>query len=280
MAQGRPTGAFSPARERKMNDLARAAAARIGSGEPRPKCSYSNPPVCFYPAHGGETRFHRELAKRTQLRLDLREVTGQQYGDATVSEDHPGASPLTGYIWELRRSAGKIVAIEGMISQLRTEEIGWGLASQEEQEGDDVPGGAGSYNRRTYEAKLNNWVELGLRERHHYADLIKIGITAGFEDRRLRIQEILVQQVNGLISNVLSQHGVDPSDPAVRRTVHQESSWRSAQAGSPSNERAGQGLGHARRCPGRHSHSVGSPASTRSRIQRGGGVARDRARRN
>jgi len=180
--------------------------------------------VCW--AHGGRLPNMKTRAKRARLEMALTKA-GYGSGNNAVAEDHVGANPVTGYMWELRRTAGNIVTAEEFIAALDPKEIIWGKTKEEVKdaalsysvEGTPVDN---SYTMTVEEAKTHMWVAIYMKEREHYGKLLKLGISAGLEERRLRLQEIMVIQLNGAITNIISRLGSDPADPGVRQMVREE----------------------------------------------------------
>lgn len=176
---------------------------------------------CSTPGHGGTAPSQKAKAAAARQMV----IVERRYGGASVDESHEGANPVTGLGWELRRTAGKIIAVEERIAELRHYDIVWGRAYEERKDGEPTFGPSGqqsgdtSYDLTRDEAAINLWVQLGLKERQHYAQLCKIAIAAGFEDRRIRLLEDQVLQINDAIGNVISALGHNPDDPAIRAVV-------------------------------------------------------------
>lgn len=217
--------------------MAAKAGEEFGKGAPR--CTYvrkdgsrcknaamTGVNVCSAPGHGGRLPSVVEKSRRARLEKALAR-TGYGSGENSVAENHVGANPVTGYMWELRRTAGNIVTCEEFIRNLDPKEIIWGKTKEEvkdaalsySMEGTPVDN---SYTMTVEEAKVHMWVAIYMKEREHYGKLLKVGISAGLEERRLRLQEVMVIQLNGAITNIISRLGQDPADPSVRQMVREE----------------------------------------------------------
>lgn len=150
----------------------------------------------------------------------------RKYG-GTVEADHVGAHPVTGYLWELRRTVNNILACEDEIAQLSPDTIIWGTTKIEDKVaavsyGPDGKPFDGSYRLTVEESRLNMWVRLYGQERDRYTQLVKIGIAAGFEERRIALEEHDVRSLQTVITNVLTRAGLDPASPELRSTIREE----------------------------------------------------------
>lgn len=178
--------------------------------------------------HGGS--FPNALAKSNAVKIEKAmngKLARHGYGQRQIDENHVGANPVTGYLWELRRTAANIITAEEFLAQLDPLEITWGRTKDEtkdsaisySQSGDPIDG---SYTMTVDEAKVHVWVTIYLAERKAYREMLKIGISAGLEERRIRLQETLVLQLNGAIANIAANLGADPNSPEVRRMIRDE----------------------------------------------------------
>lgn len=175
-------------------------------------------------AHGGRLP---GPAKKHKMAVLVEKMTKHGYGTRPVPDDHIGANPITGYLWELRRTAGNIITAEEYIGALDPEELIWGKTKYESKDAALTYSADGnpldnSYELTVEEAKAHMWVNIYMVERKHYATLLSMGIKAGLEEKRLRMQEQLVIRLNGGITNIISNLGHDPADPAIRRMIRDE----------------------------------------------------------
>lgn len=171
---------------------------------------------------------HRE-SERTIIRNMGAELNryAQTGGTTDLSPQHVGANPISGYLWELRRTASKIMACEEQIAQLTNRDIVWGRTLEETKDAALSYNNAGdpidnSYTLIRDQAQLNRWVELLLIERKHYAALCNMGIRAGLENKRIEAEERTVLALQRVITNVLNAAGLDPQDPTLRATIREE----------------------------------------------------------
>lgn len=180
--------------------------------------------TCKMPTHGG--RFPSVVAKSRLAKATIA-LAKRGYGNNLADENHVGANPVTGYLWELRRTAGNIITCEEYLADLDPSEVIWGRTKREVKDAAVSYGDGGqpqdaSYVMEVEEARVHNWAGIYLKERTHYASLLKIGISAGLEERRIRLQETLVLQLNGAIANIAANLGADPNSPEVRRMIRDE----------------------------------------------------------
>lgn len=158
------------------------------------------------------------------------------YGNNHVDEGHPGANPITGIAWEMRRTAGNIVAIEEEIAALNEgalveqESVTIKRSLQAELaevigivDEDELPARRGEeYVLVKREQALHLWGELYLRERSHYKELVKLAFAVGFEKRRIDLIANQVTDINNVISGVIRALGHDPNSPEIRAKVREQ----------------------------------------------------------
>lgn len=159
------------------------------------------------------------------------------YGNNHVGEDHVGANPVTGIGWELRRTAGNILAIEEELAHLRENELIEGTKTVTKRafadELREVIGDVGDedeapsrpvdqYTIVTFEQRLHLWGELYLRERKHYGELVRLAFAVGFEKRKIELIESQVADLNAVITGVIRRLGRDPHEPEMRSIVREE----------------------------------------------------------
>jgi hypothetical protein len=177
--------------------------------------------------HGGSTLSCRNV--------NIREKFMRSYGNNLVADDHVGANPVSGIAWEMRRTAGNIIAIEEELAALREGELVQAESTMmrralqdelRELVGDveDAPPArpGESYTVVKREQTLHVWGELYLRERKHYADLVRLAFAVGFEKRRIDLMQEQVADLNSVITGMLRALGHDPNDPGVRAVVRQQ----------------------------------------------------------
>lgn len=135
--------------------------------------------------------------------------------------DGPNSSPESQLLGEIRRTGGHIKFLEEKVATLAHDDIVWGRVTKEVQEatGFSEDNKAGSYEKVVDQARLNVWVELYQKERKHLVDVCRIAIAAGFEERRVQVEEQAAAALNAVIAKILYGLGMDPLDPEVRNVV-------------------------------------------------------------
>lgn len=193
------------------------------------RCSYVNPTnmkrckrkaiignYCGIEKHYQSERKLADLVRRENRKI---QPLRYKYGATVVPEHDIASNPTGGYTLELRRTAGNILACEEQIAKLRSEDIVWGLVKEEVSHGNSA---VNTFVKQEHAARLNEWVQLALKEREHYTRLVEIGIKANLDARRIMLQEQLVHQLQAAITNILSRSGLDPEDPTLRATIREE----------------------------------------------------------
>ncbi|WP_026931214.1 hypothetical protein [Glycomyces tenuis] len=104
--------------------------------------------------------------------------------------------PRDALLEEVYRTAGAIDWLTSKVRELEPEAAVWGVTEQvsktaTEYEGVDT----------THAAAVNVWVELWQKERKHLVDVSKAAISAGIEERRVRLAE----QQGALLASVIKQ---------------------------------------------------------------------------
>lgn len=123
--------------------------------------------------HGGDSP--QALAAAAK-RLAVAEARGAMvtYG-APIDMD-----PVDFVLGEVRRAAGHIAFLEAKIQSLGDDDLVWGV-TRIKQGGDD--------RGTTFEAKPNIWLTLYADERRRGLDAARVALAAGYEERRVRIEE-------------------------------------------------------------------------------------------
>ena len=88
--------------------------------------------------------------------------------------------PVDFVLGEVRRAAGHIAFLEAKIQSLGDDDLVWGV-TRIKQGGDD--------RGTTFEAKPNIWLTLYADERRRGLDAARVALAAGYEERRVRIEE-------------------------------------------------------------------------------------------
>lgn len=118
---------------------------------------------------------------------------------------------------EIRRTHAAIFYCEQQLRELAPDVLVWGLAERRELMSGEYPG-----TDDIFKSGANQWLELWQRERKHLADLLKLGIAAGFQAESLRIEGEKLALFHRALQGILTRLNVDLSDETVRGVVVDE----------------------------------------------------------
>lgn len=108
--------------------------------------------------------------------------------------------PHTALLEELHRSAGAVEWLGAVVADLERDDVVWGVAEQVEKLAGEFPG-----IDTTKAAKPNAWVLLWQAERKHLVDVSKACVSAGIEERRIRLAESQGQMLASVVRAVLDR---------------------------------------------------------------------------
>jgi hypothetical protein len=103
-------------------------------------------------------------------------------------------------IEEVKYSAGHVAWLRNVISELEADALVWGVTEESEKNATEFPG-----TDVTRSASVNVWLELYYRERKHLVEVTKAAISAGIEERRVRLAEAQGEIVVGIIRRILTR---------------------------------------------------------------------------
>ena len=110
-------------------------------------------------------------------------------------------SPSDALLEEVRYTAGHVAWLREKVAELEDSDLVWGVIEQ-------VDRGSGEFAGidTTEAAKPNVWLELYYRERKHLVDVTKAAISAGIEERRVKLAEqqgaILVGVIRAILDDL------------------------------------------------------------------------------
>jgi len=140
---------------------------------------------------------------------------------------------------EIARSAGYVRYLEEQVRLLTKEELVWQEALQLEEERTGGQGGNYTLERTEQRAQVNVWWELLERERRHLAQVATAAVRSGLEERRVRLAEKGVDQLEEAFVRAITALGLDPHDTRVRTAIGRELQ-RAIEGGAMSDEASGQ----------------------------------------
>lgn len=122
--------------------------------------------------------------------------------------------PHTALLQELHRTAGAVAWLGAIVADIDRDDLAWGRTEEVEKTSGEFPG-----TDTTSAAKPNVWYELWIRERKHLLDVSKACLTAGIEERRIRVVEAQAQLLAGTITRVLDRLDLSDAQRALVVTV-------------------------------------------------------------
>lgn len=145
-------------------------------------------------SHGGKApQVRNAIERRRQERAAV--LAAQTFGLPVEVDPH------TALLEELHRTAGAVQWLGAVVADLDKGDLVWGRVK--ETHGTQLE--HGTDNGVTYAAGANAFVELWQRERKHLVEVSKACITAGIEERRVRLAESAGQQLASVIRAVLDR---------------------------------------------------------------------------
>lgn len=173
-------------------DTPRCAATAKGSGEQCKRRPIPGGTVCV--KHGGGAPAVRAAADR---RLQERQavLAAESFGLPLEVDPH------TALLQELHRTAGAVQWLGALVAEMDRDAIAWGKVK--ETRGTQLEKGA--ENGKTFSAAPNAFVSLWQAERKHLVDVSRACISAGIEERRVRLAESAGQQLAAVIRSVLDR---------------------------------------------------------------------------
>jgi hypothetical protein len=119
-------------------------------------------------------------------------------------------SPSEALLEEVRYTAGHVAWLREQVQALEAGELVWGMREQVEKNATEFAG-----VDTTYAATANIWLELYYRERKHLVDVTKAAITAGIEERKVRLAEQQGALVAQVIGAILADLDLSPGQAAL-----------------------------------------------------------------
>lgn len=137
--------------------------------------------------HGGSTPSHVAAGQRELARLAM-----ETYGRPVDT------NPVDALLDEVRWTAGHVAWLRDRVRELEQDALIWGTTERVEKTATEFAG-----TDVTEAAKPNVWLTLYQAERKHLLDVCKAAISAGIEERRVRLAEQQGQVIVGVIQAIL-----------------------------------------------------------------------------
>jgi hypothetical protein len=162
---------------------------------------------------------HCGLSKAERKRAAERFLAEQQAAKAVVTYGlRRDISAIDALLEEVQWTAGHVAWLREQVSQMEHDDLIWGRTEQVEKTAGEFPG-----VDTTEAAAPSVWVELYYRERKHLVDVCKAAITAGIEERRVKLAEKQGALLNDVIRRILARLNLtDDQSALVPEVVPQE----------------------------------------------------------
>lgn len=107
--------------------------------------------------------------------------------------------PHTALLQELHRTAGAVAWAGAVVQSLEKDDLVWGV-TKEKTGGDD--------HGTTRESKPNAWYVIWVQERKHLVEVSKACVSAGIEERRVRLEERDARMVVAKFESAVTKVGL------------------------------------------------------------------------
>lgn len=119
-------------------------------------------------------------------------------------------TPTEALLEEVRWTAGHVQWLRDRVRELEQAAVTWGMTEQVEKSAGEFPG-----VDTTHAAAPNVWVDLYTRERKHLVDVCKAAISAGIEERRVKLAEQQGNLLASVIQRILGDLDLSPAQRAL-----------------------------------------------------------------
>jgi hypothetical protein len=123
-------------------------------------------------------------------------------------------SPSDALLEEVRYTAGHVAWLRDKVRELEDRQLVWGVTEQVEKNATEFAG-----VDTTSAATANMWLELYYRERKHLVDVTKAALSAGIEERRVKLAEAQGALLNGVIRRILARLSLSAEQSALLPAV-------------------------------------------------------------
>ncbi|MFI7073580.1 hypothetical protein [Micromonospora sediminicola] len=122
--------------------------------------------------------------------------------------------PRDALLEEVYRTAGAVDWLHQQVQALQADQVVWGVTEEVTKDAGEFPG-----VDTTRAAEVNIWVQLWQRERAHLVKVAKEAISAGIEERKVRLAEQQGAMLAGVIKAILGDLDLTPEQQAKVGTV-------------------------------------------------------------
>lgn len=173
---------------------------------------------------------HCGLSKAERERVAAEFVTRQKARKAVETYGLPrDISPTEALLEEVRYTAGHVAWLRDKVRDIEAKDLVWGTTEVVHRDSGEFPG-----TDTTEAAKPNAWLDLYYRERAHLLAVTKAAISAGIEERRVKLAERDGALLNSVIRRIVARLMLSEAQSALLPVVVPEELRRAA-ALAPSN---------------------------------------------
>lgn len=137
-------------------------------------------------------------------------------------------SAVDALLEEVRYTAGHVAWLRERVAELEQNDLVWGVTEETDTQASEFPG-----TNTTRAAKPNVWLQLYREERRHLVDVTKAAISAGIEERRVKLAEVQGQMLNGVLKKIFARLLLSPEQSALLPLIVPEELRRAAAMASP-----------------------------------------------
>ncbi len=152
-----------------------------------------------------------------------------------LARDIPAIDAL---LEEVHWTAGHVAWLRERVAELEENDLVWGVTEKAKKKATEFPG-----TDVTKAAKPSVWQQLYMAERKHLVDVTKAAISAGIEERRVKLAEAQGALLNGVIKRILARLDLTAAQSALLPTVVPEELRRAAAMASANLGVPGDGDG-------------------------------------
>ncbi|WP_091320205.1 hypothetical protein [Geodermatophilus ruber] len=157
--------------------------------------------------HGGK-------APRVRAEAERRERQATLHAAAVTYGLPVEVSPTQALVDEIQWTAGHVAWLRERIQELKQQELTWGRTEYREGAGEK-----GQEWKSVERAGANVLLDLYERERKHLVAVMTAALSAGIEERRVRLAQEQGRLVADALRGALTDLGHDLTDPGVLRIV-------------------------------------------------------------
>lgn len=118
--------------------------------------------------------------------------------------------PRDALLEEVHRTAGAVAWLHRQVQDLLPDDVIWGKTEQVARDAGEFPG-----TDTTYSATAHAWVQLWQKERTHLVAVAKAAISAGIEERRVKLAEQQGALLSDVIRRILADLGLTPEQQKI-----------------------------------------------------------------